>query len=335
MRSAIHTAIVLIPLLCSPRGALPLIQKQSDAADTIKLRTDLVLLEAEVLSKKTGQALEGLRKEDFILYENGVKQRITHFSQDKLPLSVVILLDVSGSVWPYIKELREAALEALDQLKPGDEVALMVFAGSSRLVLKFTKDKRLIATNIGAVGGKELEGGTNPNEAVYQAATYLRGASSSDNRRVIVAITDDISTVRLPTPHTEQETAHELLESGGVVCGLFFDSIYRTRRDMQFDPLVPPASLINAAQDIVKSHVARTGGISGEVDKENVTAKFTQLIQRLRTRYSLGYVSSNEKLDGKFRRTRVTVSPDIEKKEKGIAVITRRGYYARKSGKSS
>ncbi len=131
-------------------SALP--QKGNEGGEAIKLRTDLNLLEADVLNKSSVTAIEGLKKEDFMLYEDGVKQVITHFSQNKLPVSVVILLDVSGSVWPYIQELREAALSALQQLKAEDEVALMVFAGSARLVQHFTKDKHQVARLIGAVG---------------------------------------------------------------------------------------------------------------------------------------------------------------------------------------
>jgi VWFA-related protein len=326
MRFASRKALSLVVVVVS-MGPSASSQSRNERDEAIKLRTDLVLLEADVLDKKTGQAIEGLKREDFTLYEDGVKQVITHFSQNKLPLSVVILLDVSGSVWPYIQELREAALSSLQKLKTEDEVALMVFAGSARLVEHFTKDKAQVARFIGAVGGSDLEGGTNTNEAVFQAASYLKSASSSENRRVIVAITDDISTLKAPTAHTEAETVRELLESGGIVCGMFFDSIYRTRQDAFLNPSVPQATLINAAAGLVNAHVERTGGVSVEVKKGNLTTKFTELIARLRTRYSLGYVSLNEKRDGKIRAIRLKVSPEIDKREKGVAVITRKGYY--------
>src|SRR5215470_3734639 len=101
----------------------------------VKLRTDLVVLDAQVVRGKTGDVVGGLTARDFILSEDGVDQQIAYFSQDALPLSVMILLDVSGSVWPTTLKLRNGALEVLELLKSEDEVALMVFAGSSRLVL--------------------------------------------------------------------------------------------------------------------------------------------------------------------------------------------------------
>lgn len=336
MKYAISKALLPVILFCSlTLHALTLMQAGKNADEAIRLRTELVLLEADVLNKKAAQAIGGLKKEDFIVYEDSVRQEITHFSQDKLPISVLILLDVSGSVWPDINELREAALKALRQLKPEDEVALMVFAGSTRLVQHFTRDKDLVARTMRSVGGKELEGGTNTNEAVYEAAAFLHGAANSDNRRIIIAITDDISTLKNPMPHSELETEHELLESGAIVCGLFFDSIYRTKRDeAMLHPDMPPATLINAAQDIIRAQVGRTGGISLEVRKGTLYTKFTELIQRLRTRYSFGYVPSNTKRDGRFRRIKLNISPDVEKKEGGIAIITRKGYYALRSDKS-
>jgi len=93
----------------------------------LKLSTELVVVDAQVLSKKTGSPVNGLTERDFVLYEEGVKQRITHFSQDKLPLSILLLLDVSGSVMPAINQVRDSGLRALNELKPGDEVAVMAF----------------------------------------------------------------------------------------------------------------------------------------------------------------------------------------------------------------
>lgn len=74
--------------------------------DQIKLVTDLVVLDAQVIRKKTGLAVDGLNEEDFEIFEDGVRQDILHFDQDKLPLSVVILLDVSGSVTTLLDQLR-------------------------------------------------------------------------------------------------------------------------------------------------------------------------------------------------------------------------------------
>jgi VWFA-related protein len=307
-------------------------QKQSSPDQAIKLSTDLVLIEADVLNKKTGQAVRGLSKEDFVIYEDEVKQEITHFSQDRLPLSVLLLIDVSGSVWPRIKRLREGALESLRNLKPEDEVAVMVFAVRPRLTLPFTKDKQLAARAIEEASGDKVGAATDSNEAVFQAAAYIKNATNPDKRRVIVAISDDISTDKVLLSK-KAKTIHELFESGGVLCGLFFDSIYKEKPEPPTDPYqgVLQTPLIVGEIDLIKSYVDRTGGIAIKADQENIKDRFNHLIERLRTRYNFGYVSSNEKRDGKFRKIRLRISPDVYKREKGVAVVTRKGYNAPRS----
>src|SRR5258708_36016517 len=81
-----------------------------------KLNVNLVVVDAQVLHKKTGSSVESLSPADFRLYENGVLQRIFYFSQDELPLSVVFLFDLTDSVRPVLKPLAEGAFQALSHL---------------------------------------------------------------------------------------------------------------------------------------------------------------------------------------------------------------------------
>src|SRR5437868_9196804 len=113
-------AILFLLLTVSLSGAQDPPPKQSD--EVIRLNTELVVLEAEVLSQRTGQPLGSLKPSDFTLYEDGVKQEIEYFSYDRLPLSIVLLLDVSSSVWSGLDQIQAAALHALQRLKPEDEV---------------------------------------------------------------------------------------------------------------------------------------------------------------------------------------------------------------------
>jgi hypothetical protein len=70
------------------------------SADVVKVDVDLVKIDALVLQKNTARIVGGLNKEDFLLYEDGIKQEITHFSQDQLPLSVVVAID-RGPTCPH------------------------------------------------------------------------------------------------------------------------------------------------------------------------------------------------------------------------------------------
>src|SRR4029079_8594136 len=77
-------------------------------ADTIKTDVDLVTIDALVLQKNTARVVGSLRREDFLLSEDGNKQTITHFSQDALPLSVLLLIDRGGCLDPFGEEVRRA-----------------------------------------------------------------------------------------------------------------------------------------------------------------------------------------------------------------------------------
>src|SRR5437879_509337 len=117
--------------------------QEREAIDVVKVNTDLVVFDAQVIDKKTKRVIGDLTKEDFELSDNGARQRISYFSRDELPLSIMLLLDVSGSVRPILHQIRNGALNALQRLKPEDRVAVMAFANTSRLAQDFTSDRKL------------------------------------------------------------------------------------------------------------------------------------------------------------------------------------------------
>ena len=78
--------------------------------DVVKVDVDLVTVDALVLQKNTARVVGGLKKEDFVLLEDGTKQEITHFSQDSLPLSVLLLIDRGGCLDPFGEHVRRASL---------------------------------------------------------------------------------------------------------------------------------------------------------------------------------------------------------------------------------
>jgi Ca-activated chloride channel family protein len=114
------------------------------SAEVVKVDVDLVKVDALVMQKNTARIVGGLKKEDFLIYEDGAKQEITHFSKDMLPLSVLLVIDRGGCVDPYVDEVHRAAREALDRLKPVDEIAVMAFANTSVLIEPFTRNRIMI-----------------------------------------------------------------------------------------------------------------------------------------------------------------------------------------------
>ena len=138
----------MLALCLSGSAALRVGAQEIDPNDVIKVNTDLVVLDAQVVDKKSGKMFGGLQKQDFEIYEENVKQQIAYFSQDQLPLSVLLLLDTSRSLRPIIEQVGVGATNALRHLKPEDEVAVMAFAEYSKVLQPFTKDRSLIAAKV-------------------------------------------------------------------------------------------------------------------------------------------------------------------------------------------
>jgi VWFA-related protein len=334
--------VALICALLATSSTYPRALPQSTVDPPIKLSTDLVVFDAQVVSRKTGRNIGGLNEVEFNVYEDGVKQRITHFSRDRLPLSIVILVDVSESVWPGIDQIRAGALRALQHLKPEDEVALMAFTACAELVQNFTRDRHLIADRIRQID-KYKGNGTFIDEAVFQAATLLNKAANPDSRRVIIAITDNESNQPEGTGHSGKEATEMLFESGSVVCGLIVGPyIDRAGNPLKY---YPPYFVLNkimrkkrdeirrragSISDIINPRSVETGGIVITAKRNQIVTQFTRLIEGLRNRYSFGYVSQNRNRDGTFRRIELNVSPNVVSREGRVAVITRKGYYARR-----
>src|SRR4030095_3954083 len=129
-----------------------------------------------------------------IIKESGVRHEVSYFSRDERPLSIILVPDVSRSVRPIIHEIRDGALNALQRLKPEDEVAVMAFGTTYQLAQDFTKDRRAVSEKIeSATADDRLGNGTFLASALESAATRMLKAPTPGSRRVIIIITDNIA----------------------------------------------------------------------------------------------------------------------------------------------
>ncbi|HYV04798.1 MAG TPA: hypothetical protein VFB82_09440, partial [Blastocatellia bacterium] len=141
----------------------------SPKTEEVRLAVDLVVLDAQVLQQKTGRAVGFMKKEDFVLSEDGVQQQITHFGQDSLPLSVLFLIDRGGCLDPFSEKVRHSILESARRLKPQDEVALMAFHNTTELVTRFTRNQDRIIDGLDHLPPHDEEANHCFNRAFYDA----------------------------------------------------------------------------------------------------------------------------------------------------------------------
>lgn len=307
--------LAVVSLLAGAGGRC--LGQEKEPADVIRVNTDLVVFDAQVIDKKSKRIIGDLRKEDFELSENGARQQITYFSRDELPLSIMLMLDVSGSVRPILHQIRDGALNALQRLKPEDQVAVMAFATTSDLVQDFTKDRHLVAQRIEETTASDrLGSGTLLGPALDSAATFMQMGPTQASRRVIIVITDNIA---FSSSDERKAILEELFDTGTVVYGLIVRAAFAKVFNVLFLGKIKG----------VNEFVEQTGGEIMGADKKEVDEKLGVLIDRLRARYTLGFRAANTETDGNFRRVEIKVSVDKKRKEKPV-VLTKRGYYFRR-----
>lgn len=303
---------------------------KTDKIDTVKVDVDLVVLDALILQKKTARVVGNLKQADFVLTEDGVRQEITHFGQSTSPLSVLLLVDRGGCLDPFGKEVRAATRAALSRLKPQDEVALMAYSDTVQLVQGFVRDRGRIEEALERVPESNEEANHCLNRAFYDAAQYMMDAGNPVGRRVIIVITAVTSNMDCDGP-SSKEAARAIYESGSVVCGLIPSSPGQRIENGVASVGTRIGRMFKLPSISIKELADETGGEVLDDKPEILDRAFNTLIDHLRTRYQLGFISSNRKRDGTTRKLKLEIVPAAKKAQGELVVKTRRTYIAPKS----
>jgi Ca-activated chloride channel family protein len=286
---------------------------QNQEQGVIRVDVNLVLVDATVKTK-SGQIMADLKKEAFELREDGVPQKLDVFSRDELPLDVALVLDLSDSIGPFLGPLRDAANTALGALKPEDEVALFTFSTEAQLRVPFTHDKSKIAQQINDF---QVGGATNINDGIFVAAKYLLTAPPK-GRRVIILISDDVGTDA--GGQGTHDIVTETIASDAVLYNLKIPG-YNPPATLFAASMIP--GLVN-----IRKVMDQTGGEIFDVkDVAHLDAAFRALIERIKTRYTLGYYTNANGATGKPHKLDVRLASSFGKKGHDYVVLAKSGYY--------
>jgi Ca-activated chloride channel homolog len=286
---------------------------------TISIKVKMVQVDT-LVKDRSGKVMANLRMEDFRVYEDNVSQELASFSQDELPLAVALVVDRSGSVAPYISELRRIATRALYNLKPQDEVCLFTFAGDVQRLEDLTSDRQKIADGIDRI---HASGTTDIVDALYAAVRYLANAAP-DRRHAVILISDNEQT---NTPSVNEREVITMAQERDAV-------VYSLKTSGTPMPLANqlPSMLWG---DFVNKIAQESGGEVIKVTKVSALDNaLDSVISRLRTRYSLGYYPSGSSQGGAFHTITVRLSEKFGKSGSDYVVHAKRGYYAVQSAKS-
>ena len=322
--------------LLSLLGTSPLIMGQQqqkppakvdDDLPVIKVDVDLVNVLFSVRDKKN--ALVGTcKKEDFTVVEEGKQQTIKVFARETdLPLTIGLLVDVSGSQERLIPEEKAAAGQFFQQvLRKKDMAFLISFGAEAELLQDLTGSPKLLREGLNqlrlnsGVGG--LHAGTIPNakqrgtimyDAVALAATEKLKAEVG--RKAIVLITDGVD---VGSTYTRQQAVEAAHKADTIIYSIYFvDNGGYGMRGM--------GGFGGGGDGDLKKMAEDTGGRFFSVGRnQSLNDIFMQIQEEMRSQYVIGYSSTNETRDGAFRKLEIRLA------DKNLKAQTRRGYYASK-----
>ena len=162
-----------------------------DDAPVYRSDVRLVRVDAQVVDA-SNRAITVLQAGDFRLIENGRKRQIKNFLAEDMPVDVLLLLDVSGSMRPNLERVERASSEALRVLAAGDRVAIMTFTRGTRVRLPFRENKGEVQRALSDLIERErFNGGTDIYRGMMDAIEYVEKNARQDARRAIVIVTDD------------------------------------------------------------------------------------------------------------------------------------------------
>jgi VWFA-related protein len=330
-------------------------EEQGEA--TVELRADLVSFTATV-SMPGQKALTTLKREDFVVYENGQPQEVAHFAMTDSPVDIVLLVDVSGSMRDNLDLVKRAAASFVERMRPQDRAAV-VSVGRRRekeqiidveLLADLSPDRDRLNRAIHRI---DKGSATAFYDALYLVADeVLREAA---NRKAMIALTDGVDSASF----YDFDKSSDILERTGVTAyfievdteaptikgfkkgdfKLSPSQLEKYRR--AFRPDDPPfryqrpefftgdemADIARGLYELARSELRRiaerTGGRVFTLKKfEPLGQIYGEIGAELGTLYSLGYYPTNTKRDGAWRSLRVDV------KVPGAKAHARSGYWA-------
>ena len=293
-------------------------QEQKQQLDTIKIDTDLVVLRITV-SDQQGRAAMRLSQDAFKVYEDGVEQRVSFFSDEESPVSWGLVLDRSGSMMEMMSDVYDAALHVIDEGTARDETFIVTFNKTPELVIDFTPDRHRLENS---VLGLKAEGETALYDAVNFALDNLKNAKN--RKRVLVVVTDgEDNASRLKfrdlIEHAEEEDAViytvGMFGDMGESSALLAKMLGTGTRDGQAE---------------LKKLAEVTGGLAHfPKNVDQCKSVMREIAREVSQQYSLGYYPVNKERDGKWRGIKVAVNHNGTSTR--LVARTRSGYYARKA----
>jgi Ca-activated chloride channel family protein len=268
-------------------------------------RIDLISVTATVVDQD-GRLVTGLSQDAFELYEDGERQKITQFTNERVPISLAVLLDVSDSMFGQRLIDARAAVERFlfELLDPADDFCVIAFNHEPRILTRWTRSQDLIRQGL---AGLHPSGATGLYDAVIAALPLME--KRSRERGALLIISDGADTASDTTMH---EVRSALLRSDSFAYAIGIDPPVRRAINIGVN--------LSALTEITNGSGGSTEVVHDTADLNEATA---HIADELNKQYLLGYTSSRAP-DGRYHSIRVhAVDPSYRVRARNGYVDTR------------
>lgn len=287
---------------------------QNKQSGKITVDVGLVVLHTTVLDDR-GKFADGLKAENFRVFEDKVEQKLSTFKREDVPVSMGLVIDNSGSMRDKRPRVNEAALTLVEASNPSDEAFVVNF--NDDFYLDLDKDfTNSIPELKEALERIDSRGSTALFDAIIGSLDHLKKASK--DKRVLLVVTDGEDN---SSHNSLEKTLREIQKTNTVIytIGLLGDEKRREK---------------NHAMKALKEIAEGSGGLAFFPESvDDVHNICEQVAHDIRNQYTLAYYPSNTKKDGSFRAVSVQVLPPHGRGK--LVARTRNGYYAPGSPNSS
>jgi len=324
MMHRLHLALSLAAISLfaqTPPAGTPQSDSQSSDPTIFRSEVSMLRMDAQVVDRYN-RVIPGLRKEDFVLRQDGKQQQIRNFSAEKLPVDVILLLDVSGSMDTHVARIASAAHRALGVLGSQDRVAILVFDNYTRLRMPFRTSHRDAESALERVLDQEtFDGGTDITRALLDAASYMSRNARRGARRAIVILTDD----QTQRQRDDAAVSRALGRADCVLSALIAPDALHSSGSGGFGPSGLRRHPARTQSAGTSSIALASGGDSMAVEDASA---FEDTLARIRERYALYFYLPDGVKPGEERAIQVDLSDAARRRYPGALLHYRRSYLA-------
>lgn len=292
-----------------------------------------VVLDVQVVDKATGRIIDDLKKEDFIVSDEGQTQKLIQFDFALSPLDVALLLDISGSMVQATRELSQGASAALESLQYDDRVAVMSFSSKDRLLVGLTKGRKevLDAIHVAVSSVTRVDPGTRLYDALGSAVHVFDDQKDPLRQRTVLAISDD----KERSSRLKIGPLTTLLLDAGIIANAIVPAtqdpvIRRSVRVGLPIPGIPPIISRDSEKPVLppslsmKPIIAATGG--EVLTPANNRDALTEMFRRMRARYHMSYKLGTDNQQKGYHRLSVALSKAAQERHPDVTVRSREGF---------